>query len=644
MKQSLSFLFALLFVSSVFAQKFDQYQATQNYYDQTYAQLYYWNYQLSDALDTASIAQIIKREFQLGENDELRVAAIKTSLTATHITFKQYYQGIEVYGGGAKVAVSRNNVLFRCFETLFSTAGNIPDALTSFSPLDKLSNFRVTDVLASKPMYVFTGDILRSAWYCHFLHDETGDMEKLWLANGTEFYSRDLNRYATGPDSTVSAKVFHPDPITPINKVYGGTYIDLNDGNTNTLDPERKTVEMSVTFDAGTFKLKSDYVEIVEHSSPVLPVVTSTTPDFSFSRSDDGFEQTNAYFHIMNYQYYLQSLEFSDLDDFIHVDAQGFNGQDNSAFTPSTNPPRLTFGEGGVDDAEDADVIVHEYGHHISNQAAPFTNNGIERRCLDEAFGDYVAVSYTRDQFSFGNNLVFNWDGHNPFWIGRTVDNPDNLCYDNVSFTNIYTNTTLFNAAMFDIWDQLGKQYTDKLMIEALHGYYQNMSFRDAAMLILDADSALSSSAHDWMIWQAFDNYCILDWSDITKRGELQKKPYVLKNSMLSANETFQVELTNGIEKGELIVYDITVILFLKVRVVAFRNHFFTLLIYDVIRCFMQQFPETIKVFFVEVNFVLFVIAVAIVVFVLFAFCNRQVEVICFGCTYIKEIRSASGS
>ncbi len=558
MKQAISLLLILLLGSIVYGQKVDQKQDANNVYDQTFAQLYYWNYQLTDPTDTLAIAQIIKREFQLSENDELKVVALKTSLTATHITFKQYYQGTEVYGGGAKVAVSRNNVLFRCIETLFSTAGKMNAPVANFTIDNKLTNYQDIKVLASNPIYVSTGDVLRSGWYTHFLHGETGDIEKLWLADGSEFYTRDLNRYAAGPDSAVSAKVFYPDPITPINKVYGGTYVDLGDNNTSTLDPERKTVEMDVEYDAGTFRLKSDYVEIVEHSAPVLPVVTSSTPDFSFSRTDDGFEQTNAYFHIMNYQKYLQSLEFSDLDEFIHVDAQGFNGQDNSAFTPSTNPPRLTFGEGGVDDAEDADVVIHEYGHHISNQAAPFTNNGIERRCLDEAFGDYVAVSYTRDQYSFGSNLVFNWDGHNPFWAGRTVDNPNNLCYDNVSFTNIYTNTTLFNAAMFDIWDQLGKQYTDKLMIEALHGYYQNMSFRDAAMLILDADSALANSAHDWMIWQAFDQYCILDWSDVTERGQLNKKPYVVKSNMINESASFQVELKNDFDTGEITVYDIT--------------------------------------------------------------------------------------
>ncbi|MEZ4916786.1 MAG: hypothetical protein R2836_07345 [Chitinophagales bacterium] len=54
----------------------------------------------------------------------------------------------------------------------------------------------------------------------------------------------------------------------------------------------------------------------------------------------------------------------------ISVDTHGNNGADNSFFSPAT-PLRLIFGEGGVDDAEDADVIIHEYGHAISHFAAP---------------------------------------------------------------------------------------------------------------------------------------------------------------------------------------------------------------------------------------------------------------------------------
>ena len=570
MKKNVATLLLLLLSVGMSGQKGTNMQELGSAYDGTFAQMHYWNYQLSAALDTNAIKDIIARERFLSENDELRVVAIKSSHTATHITFSQFYNGIEVLGGGAKVAVSKSNRLFRCIETLFPTTNVWQSPPKNFDVQAKLSNFSNLSVLKSKPVYLWSGDVLLPGWYAEFLFDEVGYADAAWLSNGSAFFLRDQNRYFNGPDSLVSVKVFHPDPITPISKVYGGQYVDLNDGNTTVLNPLRVQSSIPVNFENGVFSLKSDYVEIVEHSSPVLPVVTSTTPDFSFSRTDDGFEQVNAYYHIMKYQQYLQLMGYSLVNYAIHVDAQGFGGSDNSAFTAGTTPPRLTFGEGGVDDAEDADVIVHEYGHAISDAAAPLTNIGSERRSLDEAFGDYVAVSYTRNQYSFGNNLVFNWDGHNPFWPGRTVDNPSNFNYKTITISDIYTYTTLWNAAMFDIWDQLGKSYTDSLQFEALFGYFQNMSFAQAALMVIDADTILSGGANGIVIWKAFDERGILDWSSIAETNQKVKVPYQLFNSM-TIDEPVKL-MWFGDQKASLHVFDNTGRLLLTQEVLTGEN------------------------------------------------------------------------
>jgi hypothetical protein len=514
------------------AQKFDDHITTPTAYDQPFAALHYYNYKLLAADDTAAIQQILARELNLGEDVVLRVAHVATSLTATHITFDQYFRGIKVFGAGAKVAVSRNNVLFRCIENVLPTYPTLQHLGGTFNANAKLAAYKNLEIQKVEPVFLWNGDVLQPGWSATFLHDETGCNQAAWWANGNLYFDWDMNRYFAGPDSLVEVKVFMPDPITPIGKAYGGIYIDMNDANESVLDPLRVSKEVETLFDTGYFHLKSDFVEIKEHSGPVYEVVKSNSAILDYTRSHHGFEQTNAYFHIMNFQSYLQSLGYTLVNYPIQVDAQGFNGADNSAFTPGTNPPRLTFGEGGVDDAEDADVVVHEYGHAISHSAAPTTNQGTERQSLDEALGDYFAVSYTRNEFSFNNNWVFNWDGHNPFFSGRTVDNPTNLNYKTTTFTSIYKNTTLWNDAMFDIWDQLGKTYTDKLQIEALYGYYRNMTFTDAALLVLDADTALTGGGQNSIIiWQAFDARGILDWTSISENGKNTPKPYTLLNT-----------------------------------------------------------------------------------------------------------------
>jgi hypothetical protein len=526
-------LYALLALPlTILAQKTDDQAHTPTPYDEAFSKLHYYNYKLLTADDTAAIQLILARELNLGEDVVLRVSNIATSLTATHITFDQYFKGIQVFGAGAKVAVSKNNVLFRCIENVLPTYSTLYHPGGSLHAKNLLQpNYGDLEIKKENKVFYWTGELLMPGLYAEFVFGDNEFHNSIWRLDGTLEFEQDLSLYFEGPDSIVDVKIFMPDPITPISKAYGGIYIDINDANEAVLDPLRFTKQIQTNYDSGYFHLRSNFVRIAEHSNPVYPVVRSNTPVFDYSRSHYGFEQTNAYYHIMNYQAYLQSLGYSLVNYPISVDAQGLNNDDNSRFVSGFNPPRLIFGEGGVDDAEDADVIIHEYGHAISHSASPNTVSGNERRTLEEALGDYFAVSYTRDIYSFNKDYVFNWDGHNPFFDGRTVDNPNNLNYKSTSFGQLYQNTTLWNDAMFDIWDQLGKTYTDKLQIEALYGYFQNMTFSQAALLVIDADSALTGGGNNTLIiWQAFDARGILDWSSVEENNI--PKPYSILNTI----------------------------------------------------------------------------------------------------------------
>src|SRR3954451_17433729 len=88
----------------------------------------------------------------------------------------------------------------------------------------------------------------------------------------------------------------------------------------------------------------------------------STTNTFLYDRSQDQFEQVMAYFWVNQAQEYLQSLGFGSTLPAVNeqqpiVKVDQFGG-DNSYQTDK--PFRIRYGKGGVDDAEDAEVIVHE--------------------------------------------------------------------------------------------------------------------------------------------------------------------------------------------------------------------------------------------------------------------------------------------
>lgn len=115
----------------------------------------------------------------------------------------------------------------------------------------------------------------------------------------------------------------------------------------------------------------------------------------AYDRRDDQFEQVMAYFWVNEAQEYLQSLGFgselpgaNDRQQPVRIDQWG---ADNSFFTDKK--AEIRFGKGGVDDAEDAEVIVHEYGHAVHNAQVPGFGTSEEAGSIGEAWGDYLAAS-----------------------------------------------------------------------------------------------------------------------------------------------------------------------------------------------------------------------------------------------------------
>src|SRR5262249_13118899 len=114
---------------------------------------------------------------------------------------------------------------------------------------------------------------------------------------------------------------------------------------------------------------------------------------FLFDRSDnDGhFEEVMAYYHIDRAQARIQDLGFTDVNNRVQVANVNDFHRDNSFY--SSTDKELSFGVGGVDDAEDAEVILHEYGHSIQDDQVPGFGGGDEG-AMGEGFGDYLSASF----------------------------------------------------------------------------------------------------------------------------------------------------------------------------------------------------------------------------------------------------------
>ncbi len=319
-------------------------------------------------------------------------------------------------------------------------------------------------------------------------------------------------------DSTIHVKVFNPDPLTSAQQVYGGAYIDNNDSNAAWMNGVYLYDTMTATFDNvnNTFLLENQFARIQEIENPVVPVATSSTSSFLFDRSQSGFEDVNALYHLTAFHNHLAALGFDTLMKLqLQVDTHGQFGADNSAFNRNGGNPTLIFGTGGVDDAEDADVIIHEYSHGVSWSANHNLNFSNERSGLDEGLADYFATSYSRRQSSFNWANMFSWDGHNEFWPGRQADTPNNY----PSFGDLYAIGDIWNCAMNIIWTDLGYDVTDQLMLESLHFFTDSTSLPEAAGYVMQSDSLLFAGTHTRTICQAFKKKHILDAcpTDITQ-------------------------------------------------------------------------------------------------------------------------------
>ncbi len=366
---------------------------------------------------------------------------------------------------------------------------------------------------------------------------------------------------AKSQHETATGNIFLPDPVTSANTSYGGTYLDFNDANTTELEDQLKSAMLDVTLDNGTYILKTDYVEIREHSPPTIDPATSATPEFNFNRSESGFEDVNVLYHITEYQKYVQQLGFTNLANFpVPCDAHGFNGEDQSAFIWS--PQQLIFGEGGVDDAEDADVIVHEYGHVLSFNAAPNTVVGNERRAIDEALGDYMAASFSKTISELNYWKVFNWDGHNEFWPGRVVTSGAHYPEDLVN--NLYGDAPLWSASIMDIELNIGRDVTHRILFESMYSWFPNMTMTDAAKLFIDADSNLNNGANYPYISHLFVDRGFIDSSTVERPNDIVTSTSneivelnsikILSSNPASLASPFKFECKDAIE---LIAYNV---------------------------------------------------------------------------------------
>lgn len=287
---------------------------------------------------------------------------------------------------------------------------------------------------------------------------------------------------------TGNGYIFNPDPLSKMQVAYGGQYVDNNDATNASLDAARSLVtipELELT--AGVYKLKGSYASIKEIEAPATGLFTQATNQFLFNRNEQGFEAVNVYWHVDNSLRYINetlNIVCKPLTNggILMFDPHGLGGDDNSYYSNG----QLVFGEGCVDDAEDADVVLHELGHGIHDW---LTNGNLSQvQGLSEGSGDYWAQSYSRSLNQWPStapayNWMFSWDGHNECWAGRITNYT--VLYPGTGA--IHTRGQIWASALMRIYDKIGKEKTDRAFLEGLALTGASTNQRDAAIAVRQA-------------------------------------------------------------------------------------------------------------------------------------------------------------
>ena len=494
-----------------------------------------------------------EQNFKQSADLDFELSSVRQGKVTTTARFKQLHQGIEVYGGNFSVSINQSGTVKFATHQVFNIAA-VKESKTTLSEDqvlarssayfgDKTSHKKSALI---KPVIYPNSSTAKLVYQVDYQFEKNNGYWQLLIdANtGEVVRAADMLSYANA-----QITVFDPDPLSTSGETYGEAYIDDNDQSNSQLDQELFTHTIDVLEQNGRFYLTGDWAESIDNEAPIEGDFSQSSSDFRYNRGADSFEAVNIYFHLSTFLAYLNNdlglnVRPYQYNSGVRFDAHGVNGEDVSVYKSFDGT--LSFGEGCVDDGEDADVIIHELGHGIHDWITSGSYSQVNG--LSEGTGDYFAQSYSRSRpdYLWGPsepeyNYVFSWDGHNECWDGRTSNYsavyPDGLVQD------IHTDGQIWSSCLMKVWDELGREKTDSMVIEGLSMTNINTDQAQAAQAVLQAAEELGYTSDLIFIADTFNScgYSV----------ELEEQLVVTVNSQPSQPEvgqtvTFSATVSNG--------------------------------------------------------------------------------------------------
>jgi Zn-dependent metalloprotease len=400
----------------------------------------------------------------------LTVVQTRQSLLGTHTWYQQTYRGIPVFGGYYATHTDKGVLTVDDGRKTITGLAATTAARTAQSARSTVAG-RLGKQPGNASLVVVPGSPAKLAWMTMTPTTKGTFRTLVDAGTGTVLQEKNTAQQADG-----QGRVFDPNPVV---KLQNEALTDNDDADGPQFARAYRTVKLT-RLDRGKDTLQGAYAYNVSDGQ-----VTSRNRSYLFNRSQAGFEQVMAYYSITSTQEYIHQLGFRDVNN----EPQDFNTvgftEDNSFYDGDVDA--ITFGTGGVDDAEDNEVIWHEYGHAIQDDQVPGFGESEEAGAIGEGFGDYWAV--TMSQATSPNTAttpwacVMDWDSTSytddtPHCLRRT-DGPK--VYPGDLAGEVHDDGEIWSHALWDVNRALGRTTANRVILESQFFYNPTITMPEAA-------------------------------------------------------------------------------------------------------------------------------------------------------------------
>ena len=433
------------------------------------------------------IARMLKLDLKA-----VRFESVKPSMLGTHVLYQQYHQGLPISRGWLRVDIAPDGRVFQVMNDLVpqeflpelpKKRPEISGEQADKSALDAVRGLAKSKrVIEHELMHYPVDDVPRPAWKVIVQTSQPKGAWKIYVdaRDGSILERLDMMRRATG-----HGLVFDPNPVVTLN----------DESLTNDSEiPIHAYRDVDLQHLDGSGYLTGDFVT----TAPTKGRTKRKDLRYYFTREDRAFREVMAYYHLDRSHTRLHELGFVELLNYpleVNVD---YSHQDESEFDPTTN--MLNFGTGGVPDAEDAEVILHEYGHAIQDAQVPGFGEGNQAGAMGEGFADFWPTSfYAELKPTAFRSAIATWDAtaySNRVPKALRITN-SNKHYPQDMQDEVHNDGEMWSASLWQLRDALGRDRAERLIIAHHYLLSRRATFEDAANALLTVDQQLFGGAHE---------------------------------------------------------------------------------------------------------------------------------------------------